>query len=135
MDIEQHPDARWRRYSALQRTRSAVFPLPQLPTAGGLDSRRRIRPIRDPDHRGRLLIARIIQPHPDCRLCVGIVELLGLLFGGAGSLVQSDVGRILAYGTVSQFGLMFMAIGIGSWSRRIIHFARTRSSNRCWSYA
>jgi NADH-quinone oxidoreductase subunit L len=71
---------------------------------------------------GVYLIARIYPIlTPTAKLCIGVVGLLSLLFGAVLALVQSDVGRILAYSTVSQFGLMFMAIGIGSWVGGLFH--------------
>ncbi len=71
---------------------------------------------------GVYMIARIYPIlTPTAKLCIGIVGLLSLLFGAVLALVQSDVGRILAYSTVSQFGLMFMAIGIGSWVGGLFH--------------
>jgi NADH-quinone oxidoreductase subunit L len=71
---------------------------------------------------GLYLIARIYPIlTPTAKLCIGIVGLLSLLIGAVLALVQSDVSRILAYSTVSQFGLMFMAIGIGSWVGGLFH--------------
>jgi NADH:ubiquinone oxidoreductase subunit 5 (subunit L)/multisubunit Na+/H+ antiporter MnhA subunit len=65
---------------------------------------------------GVYLIARIYPIlTPDARLCIGIVGMVALVFGAILALAQNDVARLLAYSTISQFGLMFMAIGIGSW--------------------
>lgn len=42
------------------------------------------------------------------------IGLATLLVGGLGALVQTDVKRSLAASTVSQYGLMFVAVGVGS---------------------
>ncbi len=36
-------------------------------------------------------------------------------------LVQDDIKRVLAYSTVSQLGLMFVAMGVGAWSAGVFH--------------
>jgi NADH-quinone oxidoreductase subunit L len=58
---------------------------------------------------------------PTAKLCIAIVGLLSLVIGAAAALFQRELGRVLAYSTVSQFGLMFMAIGIGSWIGGLFH--------------
>ncbi len=71
---------------------------------------------------GLYLIARIFPIlTPTAKLCIAIVGLLSLVIGAAAALFQRELGRILAYSTVSQFGLMFMAIGIGSWIGGLFH--------------
>lgn len=42
------------------------------------------------------------------------VGLLSALLGGACALAADDIKRVLAYSTISQLGLMFAAIGLGS---------------------
>lgn len=42
------------------------------------------------------------------------IGLASLLMGGLATLVQTDVKRALAASTVSQYGLMFVAVGVGS---------------------
>ncbi|HKT22097.1 MAG TPA: proton-conducting transporter membrane subunit, partial [Nitrososphaerales archaeon] len=42
------------------------------------------------------------------------VGLLSALVGGACALAADDIKRVLAYSTISQLGLMFAAIGLGS---------------------
>jgi NADH-quinone oxidoreductase subunit L len=36
-------------------------------------------------------------------------------------LVQDDIKRVLAYSTVSQLGMMFVALGVGAWSAGVFH--------------
>jgi len=71
---------------------------------------------------GLYLIARVFPIlSPDAKLCIAAIGLLSLAAGALLALIQRDLGRILAYSTVSQFGLMFMAIGIGSWVGGLFH--------------
>jgi NADH-quinone oxidoreductase subunit L len=71
---------------------------------------------------GLYLIARIFPIlTPTAKLCIAIVGLLSLAAGAVLALIQRELGKILAYSTVSQFGLMFMAIGIGSWVGALFH--------------
>ncbi|HEY1921252.1 MAG TPA: proton-conducting transporter membrane subunit [Tepidisphaeraceae bacterium] len=71
---------------------------------------------------GLYLIARMYPIlTPTAKLCIGITGLVSLLIGALLALPQRDIGRILAYSTVSQFGLMFMAIGIGNWIGGLFH--------------
>jgi NADH:ubiquinone oxidoreductase subunit 5 (subunit L)/multisubunit Na+/H+ antiporter MnhA subunit len=58
---------------------------------------------------------------PPASLAIAVVGLLALAIGAILALPQRDVMRLLAYSTVSQFGLMFMAIGIGSWVGGLFH--------------
>ncbi|MGA2439473.1 MAG: proton-conducting transporter membrane subunit [Tepidisphaeraceae bacterium] len=58
---------------------------------------------------------------PAASLAIAVVGLLGLAIGAILALRERDVMRLLAYSTVSQFGLMFMAIGIGSWVGGLFH--------------
>jgi len=48
-----------------------------------------------------------------------LVGLTSLLVGAACASAADDLKRILAYSTISQLGLMFTAIGLGTWSGAI----------------
>lgn len=48
-----------------------------------------------------------------------VVGSLSLVIGAACACAERDLKRILAYSTISQIGLMFVAIGIGSFSGAI----------------
>jgi NADH-quinone oxidoreductase subunit L len=50
-----------------------------------------------------------------------VVGLASLLVGAACASAADDFKRILAYSTISQLGLMFAAIGLGTWSGAIYH--------------
>lgn len=48
-----------------------------------------------------------------------LVGLTSLLVGAACASAADDLKRILAYSTISQLGLMFTAVGLGTWSGAI----------------
>jgi NADH-quinone oxidoreductase subunit L len=50
----------------------------------------------------------------------GIGAATALMAGTIG-LVQNDIKRVLAYSTVSQLGLMFLAMGVGAFAAGIFH--------------
>lgn len=55
---------------------------------------------------------------------LGIVTVIGLataLFAATIALAQNDIKKVLAYSTVSQLGLMFVALGAGAFSSGIFH--------------
>jgi len=58
---------------------------------------------------------------PAASLAIAVAGLLALAIGAILALPERDVIRLLAYSTVSQFGLMFMALGIGSWAGGLFH--------------
>lgn len=52
-----------------------------------------------------------------------VVGLATALFAATIALTQNDIKKVLAYSTVSQLGLMFLALGLGSFSTGIFHMA------------
>jgi NADH-quinone oxidoreductase subunit L len=52
---------------------------------------------------------------------VAVVGVLTALLAGTIGLVQNDIKRVLAYSTVSQLGLMFLAMGVGAFGAGIFH--------------
>jgi NADH-quinone oxidoreductase subunit L len=54
-------------------------------------------------------------------LFIAVIGLLALVVGAMLALGASDVIGLLAHSTVSQFGLIFLAIGIGSWVGGLFH--------------
>jgi NADH-quinone oxidoreductase subunit L len=52
-----------------------------------------------------------------------VVGLVTALFAATIALAQNDIKKVLAYSTVSQLGLMFVALGVGAFSSGIFHMA------------
>jgi len=52
---------------------------------------------------------------------VAAVGVATALMAGTIGLVQNDIKRVLAYSTVSQLGLMFVAMGVGAFAAGIFH--------------
>ncbi len=52
---------------------------------------------------------------------VGIVGVATAMLSATIGLVQNDIKRVLAYSTVSQLGLMFVAMGVGAFGAGIFH--------------
>jgi NADH-quinone oxidoreductase subunit L len=52
---------------------------------------------------------------------VTIVGLATALFAATIAILQNDIKKVLAYSTVSQLGLMFVALGLGAYSSGIFH--------------
>ena len=52
-----------------------------------------------------------------------VVGLTTALFAATVALTQNDIKKVLAYSTVSQLGLMFVALGLGAYSSGIFHMA------------
>jgi NADH-quinone oxidoreductase subunit L len=58
---------------------------------------------------------------PETLYIVAIVGAATALMAGTIGLVQNDIKRVLAYSTVSQLGLMFLAMGVGAFGAGIFH--------------
>lgn len=52
---------------------------------------------------------------------VAIVGAATALFAATIGLLQTDIKKVLAYSTVSQLGLMFLALGVGAYSSAVYH--------------
>src|SRR5204862_5989652 len=52
-----------------------------------------------------------------------IIGLATALFAATIALAQNDIKKVLAYSTVSQLGLMFVALGVGAYASGIFHMA------------
>jgi NADH-quinone oxidoreductase subunit L len=53
--------------------------------------------------------------------CVAVVGAVTALFAAIIGLLQTDIKKVLAYSTVSQLGLMFLALGVGAYSSAVFH--------------
>lgn len=54
---------------------------------------------------------------------VTIVGLATAIFAATIAIKQNDIKKVLAYSTVSQLGLMFVALGLGAYASGIFHMA------------
>ncbi|MCW5971535.1 MAG: NADH-quinone oxidoreductase subunit L [Blastocatellales bacterium] len=73
---------------------------------------------------GVYLLARtsyIFQAAPSVMMIVAVVGALTAIFGATIALTQNDIKKVLAYSTVSQLGLMFLACGVGAFTAAIFH--------------
>jgi NADH:ubiquinone oxidoreductase subunit 5 (subunit L)/multisubunit Na+/H+ antiporter MnhA subunit len=73
---------------------------------------------------GVYLIARLhglFTLAPQVLSAVAVIGAVTLLIAGYSALAQRDIKRVLAYSTMSQIGLMFLALGVGAWSAAIFH--------------
>lgn len=58
---------------------------------------------------------------PDVRMIIAVVGAVTALFAATIGIVQNDIKKVLAYSTVSQLGLMFMALGFGAYHIAVFH--------------
>jgi NADH-quinone oxidoreductase subunit L len=52
---------------------------------------------------------------------ITIIGCISMLMGGVKAIFQSDIKKVLAYSTISQLGLMVVAVGIGMPSLAFLH--------------
>jgi len=50
-----------------------------------------------------------------------LLESQTAIFAATIGLMQNDIKKVLAYSTVSQLGLMFMALGVGAFTSGVFH--------------
>jgi len=73
---------------------------------------------------GVYLVARfnpLYSLSPDAMHVVAAVGLATSIFAAIIGLRQNDIKKVLAYSTVSQLGLMFLALGVGAYTTAIFH--------------
>ncbi|MFN8286528.1 MAG: NADH-quinone oxidoreductase subunit L [Chitinophagales bacterium] len=58
---------------------------------------------------------------PETMHVVAVVGAVTALFAATIGVLQNDIKKVLAYSTVSQLGLMFMALGVGAFSTGVFH--------------
>jgi NADH-quinone oxidoreductase subunit L len=58
---------------------------------------------------------------PEASIVVATIGVLTALMAATIALVQVDIKKVLAYSTVSQLGLMFVAAGVGAYGVAIFH--------------
>ena len=73
---------------------------------------------------GVYLVARLsgIYMHaPEASGAIAAVGVMTAFFAATIALVQTDIKKVLAYSTISQLGLMFVALGVGAYGVAIFH--------------
>ncbi len=73
---------------------------------------------------GIYMIARTNILYTMAPLTLQIIAGIGIataLLGATIGLVQNDIKKVLAYSTVSQLGLMFLALGVGAYNAAVFH--------------
>jgi NADH-quinone oxidoreductase subunit L len=58
---------------------------------------------------------------PDVQNIIAIVGAATALVAASIGLLQNDIKKVLAYSTVSQLGLMFLALGMGAYNVAVFH--------------
>jgi NADH-quinone oxidoreductase subunit L len=58
---------------------------------------------------------------PEVLLVVAYTGAITLLLGVSLAIVANDLKQVLAFSTVSQLGLMMLALGVGGWSAGLFH--------------
>lgn len=58
---------------------------------------------------------------PDVQNIIAIVGAVTSLVAASIGLLQNDIKKVLAYSTVSQLGLMFLALGFGAYNVAVFH--------------
>lgn len=58
---------------------------------------------------------------PDVQYLMAVVGTVTAIVAASIGLVQNDIKKVLAYSTVSQLGLMFLALGLGAYEVAIFH--------------
>ncbi|NDV77799.1 NADH-quinone oxidoreductase subunit L [Dysgonomonas sp. 511] len=58
---------------------------------------------------------------PDIQMLMAIVGAVTALFAASIAIAQTDIKKVLAYSTVSQLGLMFLALGLGAYHVAVFH--------------
>ena len=58
---------------------------------------------------------------PNVQLIMAIVGTITAIVAASIGLVQNDIKKVLAYSTVSQLGLMFLALGLGAYEIAVFH--------------
>jgi NADH-quinone oxidoreductase subunit L len=73
---------------------------------------------------GVYLVARMSGVYMHAEFASQVVAVIGLataFFAATIAVTQYDIKKVLAYSTISQLGLMFLALGVGAYSVAIFH--------------
>jgi NADH-quinone oxidoreductase subunit L len=73
---------------------------------------------------GVYLVARLnglYMQAPEASQVIAVIGLATAFFAATIAVVQTDIKKVLAYSTVSQLGLMFLALGVGAYGVAVFH--------------
>jgi len=73
---------------------------------------------------GVYMVARLsgIYLHaPEASAVIAVIGVLTAFFAATIAITQNDIKKVLAYSTISQLGLMFVAAGVGAYGVAIFH--------------
>jgi NADH-quinone oxidoreductase subunit L len=73
---------------------------------------------------GIFLLARIsFLLTPEAQIAIACIGMITMVIGAVKATQVWDIKRVLAYSTMSQLGLMVIAVGLGSWRTALFHLA------------
>ncbi|MCF2445384.1 NADH-quinone oxidoreductase subunit L [Dyadobacter sp. CY345] len=73
---------------------------------------------------GIFLLARIsFLLTPEAQIVIACIGTITMVIGAVKATQVWDIKRVLAYSTMSQLGLMVIAVGLGSWRTALFHLA------------
>ena len=73
---------------------------------------------------GVYLVARLnglYMQAPEASQVIAVIGLATAFFAATIAVVQTDIKKVLAYSTISQLGLMFLALGVGAYGVAVFH--------------
>jgi NADH-quinone oxidoreductase subunit L len=73
---------------------------------------------------GVYMVARMSAIYQLAPVAMDVVAIIGAstaIFAATMAVVQTDIKKVLAYSTISQLGLMFLALGVGAFAAGIFH--------------
>jgi len=65
----------------------------------------------------------VFEAAPGVAACLAAFGAATALYGALVSIVQDDIKKVLAYSTLTHFGLIFVALGCGAYAVAVFHFA------------
>ena len=73
---------------------------------------------------GVYLVARsypLFEANPSTLMVVATIGTITAVLAALIALAMDDIKKVLAYSTISQLGLMMLALGVGSWTAAVFH--------------
>ena len=81
---------------------------------------------------GVYLVARtFVMMTQDALIVIAYVGLISSFIAATIAVTQNDIKKILAYSTISQLGLMIMALGVGAYTPGFMHLVTHASFKAC----